>query len=57
MTFNDWAAAWKALGYIVAATAAVGEEPGHDEIQEAVNALAEILLKFKPEAGKENDRH
>lgn len=52
MNIKDWSDAWRLLGYIEGANDVVGEDPGHDEIQEAVNALAEILRKIKPEDGK-----
>ena len=52
MNWEQWSEAWRLLGYIEDANDTIGEDPGHDEIQEAVNALADILREIKPEAGK-----
>ena len=52
MTRKQWSDAWRLLGYIEGANDIVGEDPGHDEIQDAVNALAEILREIEPEDRK-----
>lgn len=52
MTRKQWSDAWRLLGYIEGANDTVGEDPGHDEIQEAVNALADILREIEPEDKK-----
>lgn len=52
MNRKQWSEAWRLLGYIEGANDTAGEDPGHDEIQEAVNALADILREIEPEDRK-----
>lgn len=52
MNRKDWSDAWRLLGYIEGVNDTIGEVPGHDEIQDAVNALAEILNRNAPKEEK-----
>lgn len=52
MTRKQWSDAWRLLGYIEGANDAEDSAGGHDVIQEAVNALAEILWEIEPEERK-----
>lgn len=53
MTTKDWCDAWRLLGYIEGANDTDASLEHHDVIQEAVNALAEILARSRPkEVGK-----
>ena len=51
MNPKDWSDAWRLLGYIEGANDAE-EGDQHDIIQEAVNALAEILERCAPKGQK-----
>ncbi len=49
MNLKDWSDAWRLLGYIEGANDCDDNtKEGHDLIQEAVNALADILCKNCP---------
>ena len=52
MNRKQWCDAWRLLGYIEGANDVVGEDDAHDIIQEAVNALADILREIEPEEKK-----
>lgn len=52
MTRKQWSDAWRLLGYIEGANDANDSEENHDLIQEAVNALADILREIEPEGRK-----
>lgn len=52
MTRKQWSDAWRLLGYIEGANDTDVSADGHDVIQEAVNALAEILQEIEPEERK-----
>lgn len=52
MTRKQLSEAWRLLGYIEGANDADASGDGHDMIQEAVNALAEILREIVPEERK-----
>lgn len=49
MTRKQWSDAWRLLGYIEGANDTDAAGDAHDVIQEAVNALADILNDIKPE--------
>lgn len=49
MTGKQWSDAWRLLGYIEGANDTDAASDAHDVIQEAVNALADILNDVKPE--------
>lgn len=51
MNLKDWSDAWRLLGYIEGANDCDASTEGHDVIQEAVNALADILRKYCPPKG------
>lgn len=53
MNLRDWSDAWRMLGYIEGANDCDESKDGHDVIQEAVNALAEVLERNAPKGGKE----
>lgn len=52
MNRKDWSDAWRLLGYIEGANDCAADTDGHDPIQEAVNALAEILNRNAPKEEK-----
>ena len=52
MTRKQWSDAWRLLGYIEGANDTDASLDHHDPIQEAVNALADILREIEPEDRK-----
>lgn len=52
MNRKQWSDAWRLLGYIEGANDTDASTDAHDIIQEALNALAEILLEIEPEEKK-----
>ena len=52
MTKKQWSDAWRLLGYIEGANDTDASTDSHDIIQEAVNALADILSEIVPEDKK-----
>lgn len=52
MNRKRWSDAWRLLGYIEGANDTDTSTDAHDIIQEAVNALAEILMEIEPEEKK-----
>ena len=52
MNRKQWSDAWRLLGYIEGANDTDASPDAHDIIQEAVNALADILQEIKPEERK-----
>ncbi len=52
MNMKDWSDAWRLLGYIEGANDCEDSSEDHDVIQEAVNALAEILERNAPKGEK-----
>lgn len=52
MNRKQWSDAWRLLGYIEGVNDVIVEDPGHDEIQDAVNALEDILREIEPEDRK-----
>ena len=52
MNMKDWSDAWRLLGYIEGANDYDDSSNGHDMIQEAVKALAEILERNAPKGEK-----
>lgn len=52
MNLKDWSDAWRLLGYIEGVNDCESNAEGHDLIQEAVNALAEILDRNAPKGEK-----
>lgn len=52
MTRKQWSDAWRLLGYIEGANDTDTSPDAHDIIQEAVNALADILREIEPEDRK-----
>ena len=51
MNRKQWRDAWRLLGYIEGANDTYSTD-AHDIIQEAVNALADILMEIEPEEKK-----
>lgn len=49
MNREQWSDAWRLLGYIEGAIDTDAASDAHDVIQEAVNALADILKNIQPE--------
>jgi len=52
MNRKQWSDAWRLLGYIEGANDADADDLSHDIIQEALTALAEILMEIVPEEKK-----
>lgn len=52
MNRKQWSDAWRLLGYIEGANDTDASSEAHDIIQEALNALADILLEIEPEDRK-----
>ncbi|MBO7668337.1 MAG: hypothetical protein J6T26_07730 [Firmicutes bacterium] len=53
MNRKQWSDAWRILGYIEGVNDVDSASIAHDLIQEAVNALADILREIVPEDKKE----
>ena len=52
MNRKQWSDAWRLLGYIEGANDTGDCTDNHDIIQDAVNALADILREIEPEEKK-----
>lgn len=52
MNMKDWSDDWRLLGYIEGANDCDASTDGHDVIQGAVNAMAEILERNAPKGEK-----
>lgn len=52
MNRKQWSDAWRLLGYIEGANDTDADAIAHDIIQEALNALADILKEIAPEEKK-----